>query len=435
MKNQNTEFRVNDLLSLKLEEGKTNIYISGKLFRQCKYLLIEIPVEKISSLDDLESIDEAAEKLDHSLEPRLEVKEFTYTIPPETEFWGHCSNLQVWYENGYNTKLLHSNLAFPLLRELVREGDRQAKRVFKEEIAERYNNGVDDVRKYLRSKKYIWEMTDEEFLSLVKDERESNIINQLREQYPHFESSERGGPTLKLNLDIKMGKVIKIDLRGLELTQIPEQIRDLTLVEDLNISFNLLEELPEWINEFTALKVLRITDNRLKTLPKSIGELRCLEELYARGNQLETLPNTLGKLSAIKVLELYQNNLNSIPEAIGNLTNLEMLELHENQLTTLPNSIGDLKNLEILDVHDNQLTSLPDSIGSLTKLEMLILARNKLKFLPASIKKLQNLERLSISDNPIHILPEIVYNLPNLKMLFVRHLKESHISKKSFKNF
>ena len=41
------EFRINEYLTLKLEEdGKTFIYVAGKLFRQCKYLLINIPVDK-----------------------------------------------------------------------------------------------------------------------------------------------------------------------------------------------------------------------------------------------------------------------------------------------------------------------------------------------------------------------------------------------------
>ena len=62
------EFKVNDYLSLKLEDNITNIYIKGRLFRQCKYLLLNIFVDEITSLDVIVSIDEAAEKLDRSLD-------------------------------------------------------------------------------------------------------------------------------------------------------------------------------------------------------------------------------------------------------------------------------------------------------------------------------------------------------------------------------
>ncbi len=65
-------FKVNEYISLKLEEKKTNIYVKGRLFRQCKFLLLTIPVDKISSFDEIESIDEAAERLDRSLEGGME---------------------------------------------------------------------------------------------------------------------------------------------------------------------------------------------------------------------------------------------------------------------------------------------------------------------------------------------------------------------------
>ena len=39
-----------------------------------------------------------------------------HNITPEQEFWEHYSNLQVWYKNDYNTRLLHRNLSFDLLK-------------------------------------------------------------------------------------------------------------------------------------------------------------------------------------------------------------------------------------------------------------------------------------------------------------------------------
>ena len=55
-------------------------------------------------------------------------------INPVDEFKGHCSNIQTWFENGYNTQILHSNLSFPLLKALSRTDDPQASKIFKEEI-------------------------------------------------------------------------------------------------------------------------------------------------------------------------------------------------------------------------------------------------------------------------------------------------------------
>ncbi|MHA1670082.1 MAG: hypothetical protein ACTSV5_05815 [Promethearchaeota archaeon] len=74
-----------------LERGNTTIYVVGQPFIQCKFLLLNIPIAKISSFDEIESIDEAAENVDGIVEEETRKIE----IPPEVEFWGHCSNLQV----------------------------------------------------------------------------------------------------------------------------------------------------------------------------------------------------------------------------------------------------------------------------------------------------------------------------------------------------
>ena len=145
-------FKVNEYITLKLEDGKTNIYIKGNLFQQCKFLLINIPVDKISSFDEIDSIDEAAEKLDRFLEGPEESK---IEILPEVEFWGHCSNLQVWAEMNYDTRLIHSTLAFPLLKKLVDIEDPKAKVVFKEEIVKRLENGYTPVIEFLYYENYL----------------------------------------------------------------------------------------------------------------------------------------------------------------------------------------------------------------------------------------------------------------------------------------
>jgi hypothetical protein len=87
-----TEFIINKYLKLRLEYGNTNIYVGGRLFKQCKYLLLDIPVNNTIDYNEIESIDEAAEKLDHSMERGRQRK---FHISPDIEFWGHCSNLQV----------------------------------------------------------------------------------------------------------------------------------------------------------------------------------------------------------------------------------------------------------------------------------------------------------------------------------------------------
>lgn len=430
MSEKKPEFQINEYLSLRLEDDRTNIYVAGKLFRQCKFLLLNIPIDKLSTLDELESIDEAAEKLDHSLEPRRDVKESMYKIPPEVEFWGHCSNLQVWYEYEYNTKLLHSNLAFHLLGKLAKVGDPQAKKVFKEEIADRYNNGVESVRKYLRSMGFLQYLTTENFLNLIDNEQEINSIDKLREQIPQIEKFE------DLGIDIKKGKVISLKLRGLNLKKVPEFVQKFRSLKRIDLSYNSLELLPGWIVDLKELKDLQINDNFLKELPINIGKMESLEKIQARNNKLKNLPESIGQLQSLKTLELYENKIESLPKEIGTLSNLEILSLYENNLTNIPDSIGDLSSLKKLSLDKNRLNELPESFGKLIKLKSLVLDSNYINFLPESFKNLTELELLSLSNNPLNNIPKSILMLPKLKDLWVRKtpLKGFQIIKEKFKS-
>jgi len=66
------EFTVNKYITLKLENGTTNIYIKGELFRQCKFLLLFFTEENLLRSEEIESIDETLEYLDFSLNPDVE---------------------------------------------------------------------------------------------------------------------------------------------------------------------------------------------------------------------------------------------------------------------------------------------------------------------------------------------------------------------------
>lgn len=161
-------FKVNKYLSLRLENGKTVVYVKGRIFRQCKYLLFDIPVNGTKEYGEIDSIDEAAEKLRI---PWHKQRSYSAEISPKTEFWGHCSNMQAWYNYNYDTRVLHRNIAFPLLKALVNAGDRKAKRVFKDEIALRLESGYPSVVLYLVKQGYL-EYLDEDELNTVLESPE-----------------------------------------------------------------------------------------------------------------------------------------------------------------------------------------------------------------------------------------------------------------------
>ena len=129
-------------------------------------------VNNISSFDEVASIDEAEGNLNRALE-------FSVGINPEDEFWGHCSNLQVWDESNYNTNLLHSTIAFPLLKRLSEIGDPKARRVFKESITKRIESNYIPTIIYLVMSHYIDFFIQEEFEVLIKDiKRREHVLNE-----------------------------------------------------------------------------------------------------------------------------------------------------------------------------------------------------------------------------------------------------------------
>ena len=176
-------FKVNKYITLRLKNRKSIIYVGGKIFQQCKYLLLNIHVDKIRDYGEINSIDEAAEVLNHSMEGHGQ----RYDITPETEFWGHCSNIQAWDKFGYDTRILHRNLAFPLLKALVNAGDPQARKVFKEEIALRLESGYPNVVLYLINQGYL-EYLDEDELDTVLESPKflKNMPNSILKKFPEW---------------------------------------------------------------------------------------------------------------------------------------------------------------------------------------------------------------------------------------------------------
>lgn len=152
-------FKINELVDLRLVGNRTYLFVNNKPLIICTFLLINIPKNKVQDYDEIKSIDEAAEILDKSLET---TPPYLFKITPEEEFKAHCSNIQAFFENGLNTNILHSNIAFPLLKELVRQGFKPAQNVFKEEIAIRFNEGTFNSRRFLYLQGYLNYLSEEE---------------------------------------------------------------------------------------------------------------------------------------------------------------------------------------------------------------------------------------------------------------------------------
>jgi Leucine-rich repeat (LRR) protein len=174
------EFKVNEYITLKLEGNQTVIYVDGRKFIQCKKLVLNIPSNQAHLYDGMISIDDASEAYDYlhdngileEMGSEFSKTELVTEFSPENEFWGHCSNLQAWYEHGYDTRLLKSNLSFPLLKKLVGAGDNLARKFFKEEVAQRLMSRNLNVILFILNQNYLEEFLKEEKDAILDDFRE-----------------------------------------------------------------------------------------------------------------------------------------------------------------------------------------------------------------------------------------------------------------------
>lgn len=332
------QFRVNEYITLKLERLndrlETVIYAGGERFRQCKYLLLKISMKRIRRLDEIESIDEAAEKLDHSQEPG---ELFEPKIPPETEFWGHCSNLQVWAEHHYDTRLIHSNLAFPLLKRLTELGDPQAKRAFKEEIAKRLASGHRSTVLYLHKEGYLDYLSQEERITAVRNMPQEKFEKFWNDQELYFLDHEGRLRVLLEDREaeaiINIEKIVQREFKIATNNKEADFYNDLYIlaenkhVVELFLTNSKINEFPQSICVLKKLRKLNLSENSIPIIPDFVSEFTDLEEFTVNHNTIDLIPRWIKNLDKLKRIGIAGNRIRKIPIEILTLNNLEELDL------------------------------------------------------------------------------------------------------------
>jgi Leucine-rich repeat (LRR) protein len=458
-------FKINDYLTLKREHRRTKIYIKDKPFLQCKFLLLNLEKKDLNNYFEIDSIDEAAAKLDHSMEGN---KSKRTKLPSRTEFWAHCSNLQAWAENKYDTRLLHSNLAFPLLKELTKAGDPLAKRVFKEEIAKRFMSGYIPVQHYLIQEGFIDYLSKDEIKTLIdvkKDLRKSekgtrNLfdlaylyekINNIQKTIEVYEDILKLTPQ---NLDAiynlarlykKEGQYDKSTALLKDLLQLNHRykpfwqffnnvrespfflsilLKQLPLalkkpILDRLIQYNnknpfesltylLKEELSKMDVKFVVFnrKIFKSFENNLVISKENVKNIKYIYNLE--------------ELSDLQSLSLHINKISKI-SALKYLKNLEELTLSFNKIERI-SGLENLKNLKKLDLKHNRIREI-SGLKGLKKIEYLNLPYNSIEKIEG-LKELENLIQLILSFNQI----TLINNLDNLNKLEILDLSYNNIS-------
>jgi len=399
------EFKINEFIKLRLEGDRTNIYVKNQIFTQCMYLLLNIPEDQVRKYDDIDSIDEAAENLNRSMEGG---GRGIYQIDPEEEFMGHCSNMQAWAENDYDTRILHRNLAFPLLKRLSDVGDPLAKNRIKEEIALRYSSGHETVMTFLADNGYLKYLSRDELEYLLDDNKlpiistlarisnditmvlETDSVN-VRLMRLIREASKNIGyqniPFIISHLNKDFSDKSKEMLVKLIYSNFRNQ-KDFPLIEYLNNHIEFFKEFDlnsiiynSKIIGFLKGDILNLRENGVK----HINDIKLPEDKYLKIEEIDLSNNLINELDGIEKfcnvrrLKLNNNKIYNI-DLLNHLKALQHLSLRNNSISKIESKIS-LPLLESLDLSGNrELKELPEWLNSLPAL-------NSVSFLNCNLKK------------------------------------------------
>ncbi len=255
---------------------------------------------------------------------------------------------------------------------------------------------------------------------MERDNTDSAIIELLRSTY--------GIVPNKASYD-EQKSLINLDISNKGITQVPEEVWQLSNLLELDLSRNQLTELSGEVERLNSLQILYLSGNQLTQVPGELGKLSRLLKLYLGGNQLREVSGDLGKLSSLQMLYLNGNQLREVPEELGRLSNLQALYLHGNQLRKVPEELGRLSNLQALYLHGNQLTQVPRELGRLSCLRELHLDGNQLREVPGELGKLSRLRELRLGGNPLLLTPppEIVSQGKQSILAFLRELHRESV--------
>ncbi|NGX58290.1 MAG: Internalin-A [Chlamydiae bacterium] len=243
----------------------------------------------------------------------------------------------------------------------------------------------------------------------------------------------------KLRLPVLMPS--SVNLRNLELTEIPEEVRILgPTIRKIDFSSNLISYIPKnCFSVLTSLQKLWLNDNQITAIDKeAFSGLTNLQNLWLNNNQIALLDKEIfSALTSLQELWLSDNKIASLDKEIfSGLTSLQKLWLNNNQIASLDKEIfSGLTSLQVLCLRNNQIASLDKEIFSaLTSLLELWLHNNQIASLDKEIfSGLTSLQKLLLSNNKIASFDkEIFSGLTSLQKLYLDNDQMSLIDYETF---
>jgi Leucine-rich repeat (LRR) protein len=130
-----------------------------------------------------------------------------------------------------------------------------------------------------------------------------------------------------------------LSVRGLELGAVPEGIRQLRRLKQLDLCALGLKQVPDWIGQLD-LESFSAIDNKLSELPDSLRNLGRLKCLDLRHNPLEQIPSVALALVSLEVLLVDRCAIREIPADILRLKGLKRLVFDADAVESPPAEVA-----------------------------------------------------------------------------------------------
>lgn len=126
--------------------------------------------------------------------------------------------------------------------------------------------------------------------------------------------------------------VFAIDLKKMNLTELPEELFRFTRIEYLDISKNKFANVTG-LENFPKLRYLNIEKNRLDYFPVSICQLTSIETLILnRNDNISNIPLCIEYCQQLKFVDLWGTAVTSLPEEMTRITTLEKIDFSDIQI-------------------------------------------------------------------------------------------------------
>ncbi|CAL5357467.1 unnamed protein product [Camellia sinensis] len=282
-----------------------------------------------------------------------------------------------------------------------------------------------DGNSFLANVRETWKLPNEDVLELFRYGMGTDTVKGLFLNFPKqkqvqvhakaFEKMNRLWVLHLNNVHLSVGhkyifrRLLCLSWNGFPLECLPLNLyKEKLVVLDLHYS-RLLKRV------WKGTKRLEIVGCNVSYLPNEIKRLSLLIDLDLEGNNLCTLPDNICNLTYLEYLSILSGNVSHLPSEIGELLSLKYLNLDGNNLCTLPKSFYNLIRLERLDMANCNVSHLPSEIWRLQSLEMWHLGKNNLCSLPDSISNLTRLLYLYLDKSArLQSLPKLSLSLSNL---------------------